>query len=163
MKFDKLVNLILESIDPSNIAEDFYNEFLSKYKTGDKGTHNCAWATQQFINWANKKGIQAKAIYFVWPDKRDETGKEIGESHIAPVVGDKILDFTYKQFDQSFNGYVKIVNLNDWKNVYGKFGYGTNSVKVNGKDETVFIDNFDKLKNMKEIGGITTIVPSQLK
>ena len=47
------------------------------------------------------------------------------------------------------------------KTVYHKFGYGTNTVNVNGNDESVIIDTFDNLKNMKEIGGISTIMHSK--
>ena len=136
----------------------FYDEFLSKYETNHVGTHNCAWVTQEFTKWANSKGIKAQAIYFVWPDKPNNSG----EAHIAPVVDNTILDFTFKQFDNQFKDYAKITPINDWKKVYSKYGYGENTVEVNGKPETVLISTFNDLKDMKEIGGITTIHPSNL-
>lgn len=175
MNFDKLVQTILEGTESiEQIAQRFCEEFLSKYQTNHVGSHNCAWATQQFILWARKNNIPAQSIYLVWPEK--ETVKELkqkgilgqhtsddGESHIAPVVNGTIIDFTYKQFDNSFNGCAKITRASNWKSVYGRYGYGINTVEVNGKPESVLIDDFDKLKNMEEIGGISTIFPSKLK
>lgn len=139
----------------NELAQEFCNNFLQHYKVPNSGFHNCAWVTQQFINWAKSKGINAKAIYFVWPDKPN------GESHIAPVVNDTILDFTYNQFDKAFNKCALLTNVNDWKNVYSKFGYGSNTVNVNGKDQSAIVDTFDNLKSNKEIGGLTTIIPSK--
>jgi hypothetical protein len=160
--------------NPQQLAQQFYEQFLSKYQTNHVGSHNCAWATQQFIQWAQKNGIKARAIYFVWPPKEvvaklKEDGvlkphvSDDGESHIAPVVNNTIIDFTYKQFDNQFNDIAKITPINQWKNVYGKYGYGQNSVEVNGKAQSVLVNNFDILKNMKEIGGINTIFPSKPK
>lgn len=175
MKFDNLIEQILNS-NPNleQIAQRFCEEFLSKYETNHVGSHNCAWATEQFVLWARKNNVSAQAIYLVWPEK--ETVKELkqkgilgqytsddGESHIAPVVNGTIIDFTYRQFDNAFNGCAKITRTKDWKGVYGKYGYGTNTIEVNGKPESVLVDDFDTLKNMKEIGGITTIYPSKMK
>ena len=160
----KLKDILLEVLegvpdespkDMKLLAQEFCNEFLQHYKLNSKGTHNCAWTTEQFIKWAKSKGINSKAIYFVWPDKPG------GESHIAPIVNDTILDFTYNQFNKTFNDCALLTKVNDWKTVYHKFGYGTNTVNVNGKDESFIIDTFDNLKNMKEIEGISTITPSE--
>ena len=164
----KLKDLLLEVLggvpdespkDMKLLAQEFCNEFLQHYKLNSSGSHNCAWTTEQFIKWAKSKGINAKAIYFVWPDKPDRNG----ESHIAPIVNDTILDFTYNQFNKTFNDCALLTKVNDWKTVYHKFGYGTNTVNVNGKDESFIIDTFDNLKNMKEIGGLQlqTIIPSE--
>ena len=150
----KLKQLLFEVLE-GDLAQKFCDEFLQHYKLNSKGTHNCAWTTEQFIKWAKSKGINSKAIYFVWPDKPD------GESHIAPIVNDTILDFTYNQFNKTFNDCALLTKVNDWKTVYHKFGYGTNTVNVNGKDESFIIDTFDNLKNMKEIGGLQTIIPSE--
>ena len=160
----KLKDILLEVLegvpdespkDMKLLAQEFCNEFLQHYKLNSKGTHNCAWTTEQFIKWAKSKGINSKAIYFVWPDKPG------GESHIAPIVNDTILDFTYNQFNKTFNDCALLTKVNDWKTVYHKFGYGTNTVNVNGNDESVIIDTFDNLKNMKEIGGLQTIISSE--
>ena len=162
----KLKDILLEVLegvpdespkDMKLLAQEFCNEFLQHYKLNSKGTHNCAWTTEQFIKWAKSKGINAKAIYFVWPDKPDGNG----ESHIAPIVNDTILDFTYNQFNKTFNDCALLTKVNDWKTVYHKFGYGTNTVNVNGKDESFIIDTFDNLKNMEEIGGLQTIISSE--
>ena len=162
----KLKDILLEVLEgvhdesPKDIkllAQEFCNEFLQHYKLNSSGSHNCAWTTEQFIKWAELKGINAKAIYFVWPDKPD--GK--GESHIAPIVNDTIIDFTYNQFNKTFNDCALLTKVNDWKTVYHKFGYGTNTVNINGKDKSVIIDTFNNLKNMKEIDGLPTIIPSK--
>ena len=153
--FEVLEGVPDESSEDTDLAQKFCNEFLQHYEIPSSGFHNCAWVTQEFIKWAKEKGINSKAIYFVWPDKLD------GESHIAPIVNDMILDFTYNQFDKTFNDCVLLTKVNDWKTVYHKFGYGTNTVNVNGNDESVIIDTFDNLKNMKEIGGISTIMHSK--
>ena len=133
--------------DNHELAQKFCNEFLQHYKVpqSKSNSHNCAWVTQQFIKWAKSKGITAKAIYLVWPDKPD------GESHIAPIVNNTILDFTYNQF-KSFDDCALLTNVNKWKEVYYEFGYGTNTVKINGKDQSAIIDTFDNLKNIKELG-----------
>ena len=153
--FEVLEGIPDESSEDTDLAQKFCNEFLQHYEIPSSGFHNCAWVTQEFIKWAKEKGINSKAIYFVWPDKSD------GESHIAPIVNDMILDFTYNQFDKTFNDCVLLTKVNDWKTVYHKFGYGTNTVNVNGKEESVIIDTFDNLKNMKEIGGLSTIMHSK--
>ena len=165
----KLKDILLEVLegvhdespkDMKLLSQEFCKEFLQHYEVNTFGSHNCAWVTQQFINWAkSSKGINAKAIYLVWPDKPNNAG----ESHIAPIVNNTILDFTYKQFDKSFNDCALLTNVNNWKEVYYKFGYGTNTVNINGKDQSFIIDTFDNLKNMEEIGGISTIIPSKRK
>ena len=152
----KLKDILFEVLE-GDLAQKFCNEFLQHYEIPGSGFHNCAWVTQEFIKWAKEKGINSKAIYFVWPDKPDGNG----ESHIAPIVNDTILDFTYNQFNKTFNDCALLTKVNDWKTVYHKFGYGTNTVNVNGNDESVIIDTFDNLKNMKEIGGLQTIRSSE--
>lgn len=160
--------------NPQQLAQQFYEQFLSKYETNHAGTHNCAWATQQFIKWAESQGINAQAIYFVWPTKEKvaelkQQGvlsshvSDDGESHIAPVVGNTVIDFTYRQFDNQFNDVAKITPVSQWKSVYSKYGYGQNSVEVNGKPQSVLVNDFNVLKNMNEIGKIETIFPSKLK
>ena len=144
--------------DNDKLAQKFCNEFLQHYKVpqSKSNSHNCAWVTQQFIKWAKSKGITAKAIYLVWPDKPD------GESHIAPIVNNTILDFTYNQFVKSFKNCALLTNVNKWKEVYTKFEYGTNTVNIDGKDQSFIIDTFDNLLNIKELGIRSSIVASLL-
>lgn len=142
-----------------DIAQQFCSEFLSNFETNEKGSHNCAWVTQQFIKWAKQKGINAKAIYFVWPEKQDNSG----ESHIAPIIDNVIIDFTYRQFNRNFNDCAKLTPYNNWMEVYGPYGYGQNTVNVNGEDVTVLVDTFENLERLKEIDGIKTIHPSNKK
>jgi len=147
-----------ESSEEDELAQEFCNKFLQHYKVNKVGSHNCAWVTQQFINWAkSSKGIDAKAIYLVWPDRPNDAG----ESHIAPIVNNTILDFTYNQFE-SFDKCALLTNVNNWKDVYKKFGYGTNTVNINGKDQSFIIDTFDNLENIKELGIRSSIVASLL-
>jgi hypothetical protein len=163
---------ILESNNVNNIAQQFYDEYLSKFQTNQHGSHNCAWATEEFIKWARNKGIDAKAIYFVWPTEQKVSELKqknvlkpsfaaAGESHIAPVVGNKIVDFTYKQFDSNFNEIAKVTDLSKWKSTYSKYGYGSNKVNVDGKPKAVIVNDFNTIKNLKPIGGINTIYPSK--
>ena len=137
-----------ESSEEDELAQEFCNKFLQHYKVNTFGSHNCAWVTQQFINWAkSSKGINAKAIYLVWPDKPNNAG----ESHIAPIVNNTILDFTYNQFE-SFDDCALLTNVNNWKDVYYEFGYGTNTVNRFGIDLSFIIVTFDNLENIKELG-----------
>lgn len=129
------------------IADRFCNEVLSQYERDEKGTYNCSWVTQQFTNWARENGINSKAIYLVWPDRPD------GEAHIAPVVGNNIIDFTIHQFDKSVKGCYKITPVSGWKNVYGRYGYGENYVDINGKKYTAMINSFDYFNKSKVLGG----------
>lgn len=151
----KAYNRIVSKSQASELAKQFCNEFLSAYKEDRKGTHNCAWTTQKFIKWSKSKGIDAKAIYLVWPERPNDNG----EAHIAPVVNNTIIDFTIKQFDPSFDDCAKITPVNEWQSVYSKFGYGENTVEINGKRVSHIVDTFDNIKAMKEIGGMT-IIPS---
>jgi hypothetical protein len=164
MRFDILVKQILEENfqNINEMADRFCTEFLSKYERDDKGAFNCAWATQQFILWAKKNGINAKAIYFVWPDKPN------GESHIAPVVNNQILDFTIHQFDKSIKDCYKITPVNDWKSVYGQYGYGVNFVEMDGKKQSVMVNTFEYFNSSDKLGGEAgkaglTIYPAKLK
>ena len=150
-----------ESSEEDELAQEFCKEFLQHYKVpqSKSNSHNCAWVTEQFINWAkSSKGIDAKAIYLVWPYKSNNDG----ESHIAPIVNNTILDFTYNQFVKSFDKCALLTNVNNWKDVYKKFGYGTNTVNINGKDQSFIIDTFDNLLNVKELDILSSIVPSLL-
>jgi hypothetical protein len=144
-----------EGITESNIHElinKFIKEVLSQYdyKTAGQGHLNCAWATQTFCNFCKRNGIPCKAIYFVWPAKEVVSvlkAKKIlpsyyedeGMSHIAPVVGNTIVDFTIGQFYPQEK--IKLTPLNKWQNVYGKFGYGTNF----WRGKTHFLDTYENL------------------
>lgn len=142
--------LILEQTNTEDIIERFASEVLSKYsyKTTGKGHLNCAWATDVFCKWyENTFQTPCKAIYFVWPT--EETTRELkqkgilpeyyesgGMSHIAPIVGDNIIDFTYGQFDGDATKIATVTPIANWKSRYGKYGYGTNQYE--GK--SVYID-----------------------
>jgi len=157
MKFDKLIQHILQeaqftnaTILPEQLAEQFMQEVLSKYKykVSGEGHIHCGWTTKTFYNWALEQGVsdnQLQVIYFVWPEKdvvaplkhKGILGKhynDAGESHIAPIYKDQVLDFTIGQFTGNDNDLYRITPLDlvrTNKSVYSKYGYGTN--KLNGE------------------------------
>ena len=134
------------------LFQRFKDEVLSRYeyKVSGNGHLNCCWATEAFCNFCTRNSIPSKAIYFVWPTegvvkKLKSAGilpsytDDRGESHIAPVINDTIVDVTAGQF---FPGKeVLMTPFSKWQSVYGKFGYGTNQYK--GK--TVFLDTYTNL------------------
>jgi hypothetical protein len=167
MKFDELIEKLLEAtknisdkFTPKQLADQFISDVLKKYtyKISGHGHLHCGWTTKTFYNWALKKGIPSndlKVIYFVWPEKDVVTqlksngilGKHYndeGESHIAPIYKNQILDFTIGQFTGNENEHYRIVPLDivrSNKSLYSKYGYGTNKFKgehyIVGKYEDV--------------------------
>lgn len=157
MNFDSLVeNYLKESYTnatPQQVGEQFIREFLShyEYKLSGKGHLNCNWTSKMFCEWIKQYGIggeNATVIYFVWPEK--ETVKELksrnilpkeyeneGESHIAPIFKNHIIDCTIGQFIP--NRQLLVTPVAQWKNVYGKYGYGTNTFK----GQEVFIGSYE--------------------
>jgi hypothetical protein len=85
---------------------------LRKGKPFDKNKGNCAWFTVTFSEWATKNGIEHKIVYF------PETSAA-PEAHIAPIVGNEVIDFAHKQFSKNSNELYKISKPDDYK----KFGY----------------------------------------
>jgi len=176
MKFDTLISsTLLEQslITPEQLANKFVNEILSKYiyKKVGKGHLNCAWATYKFCTWCDELKIPSQAIYFVWPKpdlvkklKHNNTlapyYEDEGMSHIAPIYKDKILDFTFGQFDNTVTEDFVVTSVNSWKSRYGKYGYGTNNYPEGSKN-TVYIDTYQNLKSLsnKLNLGITPMEP----
>jgi len=140
------------NINITDLIKKFQHEILSQYeyKLSGQGHLNCAWVTQAFCNFCKRNGIPCKAIYFVWPAEKTvrvlKASKVLpsyyedeGMSHIAPVVNNTIIDFTFGQFNPQEK--IKLTPLNKWQSVYGKFGYGTNLWR--GKSH--FFDTYENL------------------
>lgn len=159
MKGGKRVNNCVKedvnNVDPdlNELISKFTNEVLSQYtfKTTGEGHLNCAWVTQAFCKFSEQNGKPCKAIMFVWPTeevvkKLKANGtlppyyKDQGESHIAPVVDDTIIDFAIGQFYPKEE--IRLTPLNAWQGVYGKFGYGTNEIK----DITHLVGSYEEIE-----------------
>jgi hypothetical protein len=100
-------------------ADDFISEYSKKYdlrlgKSFDKERANCSWFTNVFCDWAKEKDLPVKVVYF----DSDE------ESHTAPIINGKIIDFTIKQFTKNPNDDYKITSPEDYK----KYGYDKSEI-----------------------------------
>ena len=147
---------------PQEVYESFKTDVLDKYEYKDvgEGHLNCGWATRKMCKWGEQKGYKMEAIYFVWP--KPETVAKLkkenilpkyyndnGEAHIAPVYDNTIIDITVGQFDPQ-KAPVLFTPVDQWKGVYGKFGYGTNDCPK-GSGKFVYIDTFDNIQNHKDL------------
>ena len=153
-----------EMLSPEELAQKFHDDVLSKYSyklTGD-GHLNCAWATKVFCEWCeNVMKLPCKAITFIWQN-RDKV-KELmdkgvlpsyfdkeGMSHIAPVYNNYIVDITFGQFDDNADEIAKITPVDDWKSVYGPFGYDGSNVwmdeSTGKKFGPVYIGSFSEVE-----------------
>ena len=100
--------------DMQDIANNFISEMSKKYdlrlgKPFDKEKANCSWFTKVFFDWAKSKSIPVEIVYF---------DSDV-EAHIAPLIGDKVIDFAVKQFTKEPNDNYKILEIDDYK----KWGY----------------------------------------
>jgi len=96
------------------LAESFLDEMTPQYdlrlgEEFDKEKANCAWFTNEFLNWAKSDGYEFKVVYF----PNDE------ESHTAPYKDGKIIDFTIKQFTNNPKDDYIISTPEDYK----EYGY----------------------------------------
>jgi hypothetical protein len=101
-------------MDIKKYADQFIGEYSKKYdlrlgKSFDKEKANCSWFTNVFCDWAKENKLPVKVVYF----DSDE------ESHTAPIIDGKIIDFTIKQFTKNPNDDYKITKPEDYK----KYGY----------------------------------------
>jgi hypothetical protein len=96
----------------------YVNEFISEYskkydlrlgKSFNKEKANCSWFTDVFYKWAKENDLPVKIIYF-------DSDKE---AHIAPIIDDKVIDFTIKQFTKDSEQDYKLSSPTDYK----KYGY----------------------------------------
>ena len=106
-------------MDIKKYADQFISEYSKKYdlrlgKQFNKEKANCSWFTDVFCKWAKEKDLPVKTIYF----DSDE------ESHTAPIIDGKIIDFTIKQFTKNTNDDYKITSPEDYK----KYGYDKSEI-----------------------------------
>jgi hypothetical protein len=106
-------------MDIKKYVDDFISEYSKKYdlrlgKSFNKEKANCSWFTDIFYKWAKEKDLPVKIIYF----DSDE------ESHTAPIIDGKIIDFTIKQFTKNPNDDYKITSPEDYK----KYGYDKSEI-----------------------------------
>jgi hypothetical protein len=147
MQFDKLVESLLREsytdATPQQVAERFMGEVLGNYEYDLEGKHhlNSNWVSKMFCKWIQNYGIggeNATVILFVPPQKevvKDLKKQKIlpkdydnnGEPHICPIFKNNILDFTIGRFIPKRE--LLVTPIAQWKNVYGKYGYGTNTYK----------------------------------
>ncbi len=133
---------------------------------------NCSFFTKDFMNWANKNGIQSDYIYMPMSEeyrRNNKIGKDFGgndsdwEDHIVPMINGKIIDFTYT--DKGVSHKVRKVNtippmivnydksLFEPNGIYGKYGYTKpekNTEYGNPKNINQFQVSKPKLKTLQE-------------
>jgi hypothetical protein len=120
------------------IANQFITDMSKVYnlrfgESFDKNKANCAWFTNEFYKWAKSKDLNVKVVYF---DSNIE-------AHIAPMIDDKVIDFTVKQFTKNPNDNYLILIPEDYK----KYGYDKFEILDEiPKLETIF--SADKIKEM---------------
>ena len=98
------------------LAEDFLNETSLKWdlrlsEPFDRELANCSWFSKEFFTWAQDRGYDCKLVYFDHPE----------EAHISPLIADKTIDFTVKQFTKNPEDDYLILKPQDYK----KWGYPT--------------------------------------
>jgi len=120
------------------IANQFITDMSKVYnlrfgESFDKNKANCAWFTNEFYKWAKSKDLNVKVVYF---DSNIE-------AHIAPMIDDKVIDFTVKQFTKNPNDNYLILIPEDYK----KYGYDKFEILDEiPKLETIF--SADKIQEM---------------
>ena len=104
-----------------------YNQQLPKNKRAGKKeyssdikdckTGNCATHAKSFVDFAQSKGIDAKAIAM-----QNQKG---GDDHIAARIGNTIVDPTHYQFSKKKPNSVggNVSSVKKFKKNYGKHGY----------------------------------------
>lgn len=95
-------------------VDEFISEYSKKYdlrlgKSFNKEKANCSWFTDVFYKWAKENDLPVKIIYF-------DSDKE---AHIAPIIDDKVIDFTIKQFTKDSEQDYKLSS----PEYYKKYGY----------------------------------------
>ena len=106
-------------MDIKKYADQFISDYSKEYdlrlgKQFNKEKANCSWFTDVFCKWAKEKDLPVKIIYF----DSDE------ESHTAPIIDGKIIDFTIKQFTKNPNDDYKITS----PEYYKKYGYDKSEI-----------------------------------
>ena len=103
-KYPELTDIVSKFI--SRMSETYDLRFGEPF---DRKKANCAWFTIEFYNWAKAKGLDVKVIYF-------DSDKQ---AHIAPMIDNKVIDFTIKQFTEKLEDDYLISNPDE----YREYGY----------------------------------------
>ena len=160
MNFDTLVEKLLKEsytdATPQQIGERFLSEVLRNYDYSLDGKQhlNGNFVSKMFCKWIQSYGIggeNATVILFVPPTK--ELVKDLkkqgilpkdydnsGEAYMCPIFKGHILDFTIGRFIPDRE--LLVTPIPQWKNVYGKYGYGTN----NYKGQEIFMGTYNTVK-----------------
>ena len=114
MKYLKKYKIFESDNNLNNIANQFITDMSKSYdlrfnQEFDKNKANCAWYTIEFYNFAKQRSLDVRVIYF---------DSDI-EAHIAPILGDKVIDFTVKQFTKNPDDNYLVLTPEDYK----QFGY----------------------------------------
>ena len=105
---------LYKKLDIESIISDFITHISKMWdlrfgKPFDEYKANCAWYTIEFYNFAKQRSLDVRVIYF---------DSDI-EAHIAPILGDKVIDFTVKQFTKNPDDNYLVLTPEDYK----QFGY----------------------------------------
>ena len=90
-----------ENNDAGKIAQ----KFIQSPEGQKHSNSDCKTVTRAFVNWAKQNNIPVQVLILAPPDpelinaRKAPAGKSgEGDSHIMPVVNDKAIDFTVRQF-----------------------------------------------------------------
>ena len=115
-------------------VEDIANSFVNSEIGKKYSKYDCKSVTRAFVKWATDNNIETKIITFPPPSAefikqhpkfKGKSGE--GDGHIMPIVNNKAIDFTVRQFgvNRSYQDPL-ITPLSNIESVYNKFGYYTN-------------------------------------
>jgi len=90
-----------ENNDAGKIAQ----KFIQSPEGQKHSNSDCKTVTRAFVNWAKQNNIPAQVLLLAPPDpelimqgKAPKGKSGEGDSHIMPVVNNKAIDFTVRQF-----------------------------------------------------------------
>jgi len=115
-------------------VEDIVNSFVNSEIGKKYSKYDCKSVTRAFVKWATDNNIETKIITFAPPSAefikqhpkfKGKSGE--GDGHIMPIVNNKAIDFTVRQFgvNRSYQNPL-ITPLSNIESIYSKFGYYTN-------------------------------------
>ena len=107
-----------------NIADSFLDYLgkiydLRKGKEFDKEKGNCAWFTMEFFQWCENNRIPMRIVYLPETEKAKD-------AHIAPSIGEYLIDFSHKQFSKDPKEQYKIAKISSYK----KYGYDPDKAEI---------------------------------
>jgi hypothetical protein len=102
VKLIELANEFISEFDDKQAKDEWGSSFADV--TNEPG--NCAMVSETFIKWAKKKGFIANfrtcanAVDPTWAKNAGVRAKSDEDAHTVAQIGDMIVDFTAKQFDE---------------------------------------------------------------